>query len=80
MCCEEKARASDRSRKKKVKFRGIFRGKFAGKSADFTGNFEGKLRRETISEKQPISLEFFGEFRQNRSILRRYDQRCLTFF
>ena len=77
-------RASDISRKKKAKFRGIFRGKFAEKSADFagfsreksqiskdfqgkfleksadfTGNFGGKLRQETISKKQPISMDFF---------------------
>ena len=36
----------------------IFRGKFLEKSADFTGNFGGKLRQETISKKQPISLNF----------------------
>ena len=48
-------------RKKKVKFRRIFRGKFLEKSADFTGNFGGKLRQETISKKQPISLDFFGQ-------------------
>ena len=34
--------------------------KFAEKSADFMGNFEGKLRQETISKKQPISVDFFG--------------------
>ena len=39
-------------------FRRIFRGKFLEKSADFTGNFGGKLRQETISKKQPISLNF----------------------
>ena len=44
---------------KKSIFRRIFRGKFLGKSADFTGNFGGKLRQETISKKQPISLGFF---------------------
>ena len=33
------------------------------KSADLTGNFGGKLRQETISKKQPISLDFFGKFR-----------------
>ena len=44
--------------RKKVKFRRIFWGKFLGKSADFTGNFEGKLRQETISKKEPISLGF----------------------
>ena len=37
--------------------------KFAEKSADFTGNFWGKLRQETISKKQPISLDVFGKFR-----------------
>ena len=46
---------------KKVKFRRIFRGKFVEKSADFTGNFGGKLRQETISKKQPISLDFFWQ-------------------
>ena len=40
-----------------------FRGKFLEKSADFTGNFWGKLRQETISKKQPISLDVFGKFR-----------------
>ena len=40
-----------------------FRGKFLEKSADFTGNFGGKLRQETISKKQPISMDFFGKFR-----------------
>ena len=40
-----------------------FRGKFLEKSADFTGNFGGKLLQETISKKQPISLDFFGKFR-----------------
>ena len=54
-------RASDISRKKKAKFRGIFRGKFAEKSADFTGNFGGKLRQEKINKKQPISLDFFWQ-------------------
>ena len=40
-----------------------FRGKFLEKSADFTGNFGGKRRQETISKKQPISMDFFGKFR-----------------
>ena len=31
------------------------------KSADFTGNFGGKLCQETISKKQPISLDFFWQ-------------------
>ena len=48
-------------RHKNVKFRRIFRGKFLEKSADFTGNFVGKLRHETISKKQLISLDFGGE-------------------
>ena len=47
--------------RKKVKFRRIFRGKFLEKSPDFTGNFVGKLRHETISKKQLISLDFWGE-------------------
>ena len=38
-----------------------FRGKFLEKSADFTGNFGGKLRQETISKKQPISLDLFWQ-------------------
>ena len=45
----------------KVKFRRIFGGKLLEKSADFTGNFGGKLRQETISKKQPISLDFFWQ-------------------
>ena len=46
------------------RFRGIFAGeksKFAEKVADFAGNFGGKLRQETISKKQPISLVFFWQ-------------------
>ena len=43
------------------KNRRIFRGKFLGKSADFTGNFGWKLRQETISKKQLISLGFFWQ-------------------
>ena len=41
----------------KVNFRRIFR----SKSADFTENFGGKLRQETISKNQLISLDFFGQ-------------------
>ena len=48
---------------KKMEFRRIFWGKFLEKSADFMGNFGGKLCQETISKKQPISLDFFGKFR-----------------
>ena len=47
---------------KKVKFPRIFRGKFLENSAGFTGNFGGKLRQETISKKQLISLDFLGNF------------------
>ena len=62
--------------RKTVKFRRIFRGKFLEKSADVTGNF---------AKKQSVQNSRFrwilgGKFRYNRSILRRYDQRCLTFF
>ena len=45
-------RASDISRKKKAKFRGIFRGKFAEKSANFAG---------FSREKQAISWIFPGK-------------------
>ena len=58
-------------RSKIGRFRGIlvqkseiskdFRGKFLEKSADFMGNFGGKLHQETISKKQPISLDFFWQ-------------------
>ena len=44
--------------RKNVKFRRIFGGKFLEKSADFTGNFGGK-------QKQPISLDFYGEISLN---------------
>ena len=44
--------------RKKFKFRRIFRGKSLEKKANFTGNFGGKLRQETISKKQLISLDF----------------------
>ena len=41
----------------------------------------GNFAEKQSVKKQPISLGFFfGKFRYNRSILRRYDQRCLTFF
>ena len=40
-------------------FEGFSGGKFLEKSDDFTGNFGGKVRQETISKKQPISLDFF---------------------
>ena len=58
-------------RRKIGRFRGIlagksqiskdFWGKFIEKSADFKGKFSGKLRQETISKKQPISLGFFWQ-------------------
>ena len=62
-------------RERKAKFHRNFRGKFVEKltdfvgekskftekSVDFTGNFGGKLRQETISKKQPISLDFFWQ-------------------
>ena len=65
--CKKKSKFAEKSAdfagfsRKKVKFRRIFRGKFLEKSADFTGNFVGKLRHETISKKQLISLDFLGE-------------------
>ena len=61
-----------------------FRGKnfnfegFLEKSADFAGNFGGKLCQETISKKQPISLDFFGQISLKwTQFSHRYDQRCL---
>ena len=65
--CKKKSKFAEKSAdfagfsRKKVKFRRIFRGKFLEKSADFTGNFGAKPRHETISKKQPISLDFGGE-------------------
>lgn len=70
-----KYRASDISWEKKSKFPVIFRSKFAEKSADFAGkkskfaeksadfvgNFGRKLRRETISKKQPILLDLLWQ-------------------
>ena len=44
---------------KKVNFRMIFRGKLLEKSDNFTGNFGRKVRQETISKKQPVSLNVF---------------------
>ena len=44
-------------------------GNFLEKLADFTGNFGGKLRQETISEKQPISLDLFGKFNRDNHLL-----------
>ena len=53
-----KNRPTSRDFSGKHSFPRIFRGKFLEKSADFTGNFGGELRQETISKKQPISLNF----------------------
>ena len=68
-------RASDFSRKKNAKFRGIFRGKFAEKSADFAGFSReksqnsrkiGRFRRifagkkSKFAENRPISQDFRG--------------------
>ena len=65
------SREKSQNSQKIGRFRGIsveksqiskdFRDKFLKKSADFTGNFGGKLRQETISKKQPISLDFFWQ-------------------
>ena len=57
--CDVLYRASDISRKKKAKFRGIFRGKFAEKAADFAG----------------FSREKSQNSRKNRPILRDFRQR-----
>ena len=64
-------RASDISRKKKAKFRGIFRGKFRGKIGGFRGIFAArkvKSRRKIgrfrgiLAEKSQISKDFMGKF------------------
>ena len=52
---------------KKVDFRMIFRGKLLEKSDNFTGNFGRKVRQETISKKQPVSLNVFFN-RDNHSL------------
>ena len=52
-------RASDISRKKNAKFRGIFRGKFAEKSADFAG-FSRK-KSQNSQKNRPISRDFSGK-------------------
>ena len=50
-------RASDRSRKKKVKFCGIFRDKIAEKSANFAGNLDTKQ----LLKKRRILWLFLGQ-------------------
>ena len=52
-------RASDISRKKNAKFRGIFRGKFAEKSADFTGF--SREKSQNLWKNWPISSDFRGK-------------------
>ena len=47
---------------KKSNFEG-FSGQILRKIGRFHGKFWGKLRQETISKKQPISMDFFGKFR-----------------
>ena len=51
-------RASDISRKKKAKFRGIFGGKFAEKAADFTGF--SREKSQNSPENRLISRDFSG--------------------
>ena len=58
-------------RRKVGRFRGIlaeknqiskdFQGQILRKIGGFHGKFQGKLRQETISKKQPISLDFFWQ-------------------
>ena len=52
-------RASDISRKKKAKFRGIFRGKFAEKSADFAGF--SREKSQNSQKNRRISRDFSGK-------------------
>ena len=59
-------------RRKIGRFRGIlaeksqiskdFQGQILRKIGRFHGKFRGELRQETVSKKQPISLDFFGKF------------------
>ena len=44
---------------KKSKISRDFQGQIRGKIGRFCGSFRGKLRQETISKKQPISLDSF---------------------
>ena len=82
----EKSKVAEKSadftgfQRKKVKFRRIFRGKFLEKLADFTRNFGGDFAKKQSVKNSRFRWIFFGKFRKNRSILRRYHQRCLTFF
>ena len=70
-------RASDLSRKKKAKFRGIYRGKFAGKWANFAG------KKSKFAEKSADFAEFSREKSQNswenRSISRDFSRKKSNF-
>ena len=61
-------RASDISREKKAKFRGIFRGKFAEKSADFAGF--SREKSQNLRKNWPISQEKSQNSQKNRLISR----------
>ena len=65
-------RASDRSERKKVKFRGIFRDKFAEQSADFVGNFRANFaKKQSLKKRQFCGYVFSRQnFTGNRSVLR----------
>ena len=58
-CNNNIIRASDISRKKKAKFRGIFRGKFAEKLADFAGF--SREESQNLLKNRPISGIFAGK-------------------
>ena len=55
--------ASDRSRKKKVKFRGIFRENIAEKSADFAGILGANLAGKQSVKNGGFCGYFQGKFR-----------------
>ena len=54
-------RASDRSQKKKVKFRGIFGNKIAEKLTDFVGIFGANLAGKQSVKKRRILWLFSGQ-------------------
>ena len=72
--------ASDISQKKKQNFAG-----FSGANSRKNRPTSREISDWNFANKQSVKNSrfrwiFFGRFRYYRSILRRYDQRCLTFF
>ena len=57
-----------------------FQGQVLRKIGRFHGNFGGNFPKKQSVKNSQFRWISFGKFRLNRSILYRYDQRCLTFF